>query len=54
MLGNKRDSLASGSTRGAGSAGVSSGEMQKQLQMTEELFNHVIIELQKDRMALKG
>ena len=33
---------------------VDSVELQRQLQNSEDSFNTVIIELQKDRMAMKG
>jgi hypothetical protein len=35
-------------------AKVDSVEVQRQLQNSEDSFNTVIIELQKDRMAMKG
>eukprot|EP00347_Sterkiella_histriomuscorum_P006662 403351912 len=51
LIGHKRDSVTPLSRQ---TTSVTSNELQKQLQISEEAFYNVIIELQKDRMMLKG
>ncbi|CDW91225.1 UNKNOWN [Stylonychia lemnae] len=51
LLGHKRESMTPLARQ---STSVTSNELQKQLQISEEAFTNVIVELQKDRMQLKG
>jgi len=49
-----RGSLVTPSNQSQQMNKVDSVELQRQLQFSEDSYNSVIIELQKDRMAMKG
>jgi len=54
---NKRESVGGSRQSQAHTGSMSfanNADLQKQIQLTEESFQSVIVELQKDRMALKG